>query len=100
MAPKIERPVAVQHLDAHAVAGLRNGVRGLPVRERLDRAHLGEAGRADGRARPAVASFETVPEPMIVPAASGRVFAAWAIRLREIEGHVDAGVGLARTARR
>ena len=50
-----------------------------------------------GRGPPALA---TVPEPMIVPAAEPRVFAACAMSRAKVEGHVDAGVGPAERAGR
>ena len=77
---------------------LRKGVRGAPSIRPLHDALFGDAGiaapaLANGLPGPPSASrLETVPEPMIVPADSARVRAAWAMSRAEIEGHVVAGV--------
>ena len=71
----------VLHLDADRVAeGEKRRLR-LAVPDRLDGALFGDAriadaALADRAPRPAILSLlETVPEPMIVPAPSGRGFA-------------------------
>ena len=99
MAPKIEWRLSSFISMRTRSPKRRNGVFGCAAQDGLDRAQLGDAGIAERRPRPPACParrpglLETVPEPMIVPAPSGRVLAAWAISVAEIEGHVDAGIG-------
>ena len=80
----------------------RNGVAAAPAEDGLDHALLGDAGIAQRRPAasgwpgpPSASRLETVPEPMIVPAASGRVRAAWAISAPKSKVMSTAGIGLA-----
>ena len=76
----------VLHFDAHGIAEPQEFGLGLAFEDGLDRALFGDAGIADARpvrsggpARRPRPLLDTVPEPMMVPAARGRVLAAWAI---------------------
>ena len=79
-------PGRVLHLDPHAVAETKERRLRRAVLDRLDHAQLGNAGiplaaLRDRRPGPPPGSlFDTVPDPTMVPAESGRVFAAWATR--------------------
>jgi len=82
-----DRPVAgVAHLDRHRVTGPEERRNRRACQQGLHGALLGEAGVADAalldrQARTAVrTAIGNRAEPMIVPADSVRVFAAWAIR--------------------
>ena len=77
----------VLHLDPDRVAEVQERRLRLAVADGLDGAHARRRRNSRRRPRrsgvpgpPSGSLFETVPEPMIVPAPSGRVLAAWAIR--------------------
>src|SRR5579885_1696412 len=76
MAPKIDRPEASSISMRTRSPKRRNGVSALP------RSIVSIMRRSARQDEPAAGSrLETVPEPMIVPASSARVRAAWAIRV-------------------
>ena len=90
----------VQHLDAHAVAELQPRRPRRTVPERLQHAPLGEARRAD---RGALLARRIVRDRARADDGAGRQMPGRGRvrdQLREVEGHVDAGVWAARAARR
>src|SRR5690606_19686288 len=87
--------LAIQHLDAHAVAEAQPGRLRRTVPESLEHAALGEAGRADLgalRARGVVGDGARAHDGAGAEVPGGR-------RVRdqagEVEGHVDSGIRLA-----
>ena len=92
---------SVLHLDAHRIAELHERGRWLAVADRFDHADFGDAGIAEATfgnrlARSAIASrLDTVPEPMMVPAAKRAGFCGMGNERRKVEGHVVASIGAA-----